>query len=107
MNEPVTLNSLWIIIGIILASGSVVMSVYKLFSNLEGRVGKLENTSDSAAAQTSELMHTVKDIQESVADIKITQTEMRVVLSGVDGKNGLRGELRELKAELKHLINKM
>ena len=112
--EPVTLSSLWIIVGIVLASGSVVVSAFSLFnttndriSKLDVRVGRLENTSTNASAQTSELMDTVKDIQESIADIKITQTELRVVLSGVDGKNGLRGEFRELKAQLKELLNKM
>lgn len=112
--EAVTLNSLWVIIGIILASGGVVFSAFSLFnttndriSKLENRLGKLENNFNNTENQTADLMHTIKDIQENVSDIRITQTEMRVVLSGVDGKNGLRGEFRELKAELKEVLNKM
>lgn len=112
--ETVTLNSLWIIIGIILTSGGVVFSVLNIFNALKDRIAKLEgkfytlektfhNTSD----QTYELVNTIKSIQENVSNILITQTEMRVVLSGVDGHNGLRGELRELKSELRELMNKM
>jgi hypothetical protein len=50
---------------------------------------------------------TIKDIQESLSDIRITQTEMRVTLAGTDGQNGLRGELRELKTQLKELVSRM
>lgn len=112
--EAITLNSLWVIFGIVLASGGVVFSALTLFNTLKDRISKLEgkyysleNKLDGASNQTTELINTVKDIQESVSEIKITQTEMRVVLSGADGHNGLRGEFRELKTEIKELVNKM
>ena len=112
--EPVTLSSLWIIIGIIMASGGVVVSAFSLFNSLKDRIAKLEgkfytleSTFNNTSHQTVELMNTVKDIQENVSDIRITQTELRVVLSGTDGQNGLRGELRELKTELRELVNKI
>jgi methyl-accepting chemotaxis protein len=112
--EPVTLNSLWVIICIILASGGVVFSAFTLFNNandkimkLAVRVGNVEHMCTTTASQTAEVMDTVKDIQENVSDIRITQTELRVVLSGTDGHNGLRGELRELKSQLRELMNKM
>lgn len=114
MAEPITLNALWIIIGIILASGGVVVSAFTIISaakdrisKLEGRVYTVERALNSNHEQTGELVNTIKDIQESLSDIRITQTEMRVVLSGADGQNGLRGELRELKIQLKELMNKM
>lgn len=110
----VTIESFGIIIGIIMASGGVVVSAFTIFNSLKDRIAKLEGkyynletSFDNNTTQTTELINTVKDIQESVSDIKITQTEMRVVLSGADGHNGLRGELRELKAQLKELVNKM
>lgn len=112
--EAVTLNSLWIIVGIVVTSGGVVFSAFSLYNNLKDRIAKLEgkfytleSTFTNASHQTIELMNTVKDIQESVSDIRITQTELRVVLSGTDGQNGLRGELRELKTELRELVNKI
>ena len=114
MTEPITLNALWVIIGIIIASGGVVMSAFTVLSTvkdrvskLEGRVYNLERALNSNHEQTTELVSTIKEIQESLSDIRITQTEMRVVLSGTDGQNGLRGELRELKIQLKELMNKM
>jgi septal ring factor EnvC (AmiA/AmiB activator) len=112
--EPITLNSLWVIIGIIVASGGVVFTAFGLVNALKDRISKvegkfytLENAVRNTTHQTAELISSVKDIQESVADIKITQTEMRVVLSGTDGHNGLRAELREVKSELRELVNKM
>lgn len=114
MTAPVTLESLWIVLGIILASGGVVFSALTLFNTLKDRIAKLEgkyynleNLFHATSNQTTELMSTVKDIQENVSDIRITQTELRVVLSGTDGQNGLRGEFRELKSELRELMNKM
>ena len=114
MTEPITLNALWVIIGIIIASGGVVMSAFTVLSTvkdrvskLEGRVYNLERALNSNHEQTTELVSTIKEIQESLSDIRITQTEMRVVLSGTDGQNGLRGEFRELKNQLKELMNKM
>jgi chromosome segregation ATPase len=112
--EPVTLNSLWIIIGIIMASGGAVVSAFKIIgaakdriSKLEGRVYNLERALNDNHEQTSSLVDTIKDIQESLSDIRITQTEMRVTLIGSDGQNGLRAELRELKTELRELVNKI
>lgn len=114
MTEPITLNTLWVIFGIILASGGVVFSAVGLFNTandkitkIEGRLMHLETMFSDREDETSSLIQTIKDIQESLSDIRITQTEMRVTLSGVDGKNGLRGELRELKSELRELVNKM
>jgi hypothetical protein len=112
--EPITLNSLWVIMGIIVASGGVVVTAFGLvnalkdrISRVEGKFYSLESAFRNTAHQTVELISSVKDIQESVADIKITQTEMRVVLSGTDGHNGLRAEFREVKSELRELLNKL
>lgn len=112
--NPITLEVLWIVICIIIASGGVVFAVFTLFNTateriakIETRVGSLENSYQNTEHQTTELFTTVKDIQENVNDIRISQTEMRVTLTGSDGKNGLRGEFRELKMELKELLNKL
>ena len=42
MTEPITLNALWVIIGIIIASGGVVMSAFTVLSTVKDRVSKLE-----------------------------------------------------------------
>jgi hypothetical protein len=68
------------------------VAIWKNFMNVDTRLSVLESQTES-----------LKEIQSSLAEISTTQTEMRVMLVGSTGNNGMNSVIKALNTDVKEL----
>ena len=101
--ETITFNTIQFVVGILVTVGSVLFSGFKLYNSLNDRLLKLESKSTDSSKEADVTNTTLKEIRDCINDIKTHQTEVRVMLFGSTGTNGMNSNIKDLKTDVKEL----
>jgi hypothetical protein len=106
------LHALITIVGFIFTGGSMAFyishresAMAERVSALSNKIAALEGSQTRDRDDIREIISSMNDITRQLKVIEMNQTETRILLSGSDGQNGLRGELRQLRLDLRHIID--
>ena len=97
------INTIQFVVGILVTVGSVIFSLFKVYKTVNDRILVLENELKDVHEESDQINDNLKKIHECIFDIRTHQTEIRIILFGTTGNNGMNSNVKELKNDVKEL----
>jgi len=90
-------------IGFITIGATVAYVVNKTASKLSERISTVESQKQQTEHQLTMVLNTINLLRAELSDLKIAQAELRIILIGSHGQNGLKSEVQDIKEDLQYI----